>query len=286
MARLTLLLLGKVFIALLVVLTSGVTHATAGTLKVTSFPSGAQVLVDGADTGKVTPMNVSLTDGDHIVTVQIPGSGWSADTRTVTIVTGNNDLSVTLLPMSSTGPAGPAGPAGPEGPPGPTGPPGPSGVSGLAGFSCPTGEGVVGFDPAGQPVCGEAAGGGSGGGAGDDFDGDGIPDALDPCPASPNLFYNGGSYCPATVYAVTQGTLPPGATVVLSGTLVTEASGTSISVALVDGDANYQGPDGSSLVVDLGAILPPAVGSRVNVIGLVLPNQGFAAAAVIVVTQF
>src|SRR5262245_34298926 len=81
----------------------------AGTLKVTSFPSGAQVIVDGVDTGKVTPMNVSLADGDHVVIVRIPGTGWNPDTRTVTIVPGNNDLSVTLLPIQTTGPPGPKG---------------------------------------------------------------------------------------------------------------------------------------------------------------------------------
>src|SRR5512132_1793391 len=72
-------------------------HAQNGVLKVTSFPTGAAVQIDGQPTGKVTPMSVSLTLGDHIVTVSIPG-GWRADTRTVSIVAGNNDLSVTLLP--------------------------------------------------------------------------------------------------------------------------------------------------------------------------------------------
>jgi hypothetical protein len=73
-------------------------QAAAGSLKVTSFPSGAEVIVDGLGTGKVTPMSVALGEGEHTVTVQIPGSGWQPDTRTVTVVSGNNDLSVTLLP--------------------------------------------------------------------------------------------------------------------------------------------------------------------------------------------
>jgi hypothetical protein len=103
---------------------------SAGTLKVTSFPSGAQVTVDGVNTGKVTPMNIALADGDHIVRVEIPGSGWSADTRTVSIVAGNNDLSVTLLPTLTTGPQGPQGP---QGPPGSQGAQGPSGAQGPAG---------------------------------------------------------------------------------------------------------------------------------------------------------
>jgi hypothetical protein len=109
--------------------------SAAATLKVSSFPSGAQVIVDGVNTGKVTPMNISLPEGDHVVTVQIPGSGWNPDTRTVTIVSGNNDLSVTLLPTPTPGPPGPPGP------PGATGQNG-AGVSVFAeapGANCPTG---------------------------------------------------------------------------------------------------------------------------------------------------
>jgi PEGA domain/Collagen triple helix repeat (20 copies) len=89
--------------------------AAASTLKVTSFPSGARVSVDGVNTGKLTPMNVALADGDHVVTVDIPGSGWSADTRVVTITPGNNDLSVTLLPVVTQGPPGLKGDRGDKG---------------------------------------------------------------------------------------------------------------------------------------------------------------------------
>jgi hypothetical protein len=95
-----------------VVLASGATALEAATLKVSSFPSGAQVIVDGVDTGKVTPMNISLPEGDHVVSVQIPSSGWTTDTRIVTIVAGNNDLSVTLLPVMTAGPHGPLVPDG------------------------------------------------------------------------------------------------------------------------------------------------------------------------------
>ena len=65
-----------------------VAHAApsaAATLKVSSFPAGAQVWVDGVNTGKVTPMNISLSEDEHVITVQIPGSEWSAVTRRVTI---------------------------------------------------------------------------------------------------------------------------------------------------------------------------------------------------------
>ena len=48
-----------------------------GTLNVTSFPSGAKVSIDGVDTGKVTPMNISASVGDHVVVVSIPRLGES-----------------------------------------------------------------------------------------------------------------------------------------------------------------------------------------------------------------
>ena len=108
-------------------------EAANGSLKVTSFPSGAEVWVDGANTGKVTPMSVSLAEGDHQVLVQIPNSGWAPNTRTVTLVPGNNDLSVTLLPLLTTGPQGPPGPKGDKGDAGPQGPQGPKGDTGNVG---------------------------------------------------------------------------------------------------------------------------------------------------------
>lgn len=122
--------------ALIVTCLLGVSaHAQTGngSLKVTSFPSGARVVVDGVDTGKVTPMSVSLAVGDHIVVVSIPNSGWNPDTRTVTIISGNNDLSVTLLPTITTGPQGPKGDPGPQGPQGPQGAQGPKGDPGSSG---------------------------------------------------------------------------------------------------------------------------------------------------------
>ena len=126
-----------------------------GALKVTSFPSGAHVSIDGTDTGKITPMSVSLPVGDHTVSVSIPNSGWSVDSRTVTIVSGNNDLSVTLLPAVTNGAPGPQGPKGDNGDTGATGPQGPQGLQGPAGETGPQGpQGEPG--PSGPP-------GGSGG---------------------------------------------------------------------------------------------------------------------------
>jgi hypothetical protein len=114
-------------------------QAQSGALKVTSFPSGAKVSIDGADTGKTTPMSISLAVGDHTVVVSIPNSGWNPDTRTVTIVSGNNDLSVTLLPILTIGPQGP------QGPKGDTGATGAQGAQGLKGDKGEQGvEGVPG----------------------------------------------------------------------------------------------------------------------------------------------
>jgi PEGA domain len=127
-------------LAVILVCSTGVlAQSGKGVLKVTSFPSGAQVIIDGVASGKTTPMSIRLGVGEHTVTVAIPDSSWSPDTRTVTIVSGNNDLSVTLLPALTVGPQGPPGPAGPQGPqglqgekgdPGPPGPPGPPGSGG------------------------------------------------------------------------------------------------------------------------------------------------------------
>src|SRR5260370_5548842 len=113
-----------------------------GRLRVTSFPTGAHVSVDGADTGKVTPMSYSVPVGKHRVMVSMPNSGWNSDTRTVDVTEGNNDLSVTLLPILPAGlmgPQGPAGPAGPQGAPGSAGPAGPVGPAGSQGVAGPQG---------------------------------------------------------------------------------------------------------------------------------------------------
>lgn len=104
-----------------------------GKLKVTSFPSGANVSMDGKDTGKVTPMSMEVSVGWHKVKVSIPSAGWNADLRDVEVTAGSNDLSVTLLPIVSVGPIGPSGPAGPAGPMGPQGPAGPQGPKGATG---------------------------------------------------------------------------------------------------------------------------------------------------------
>lgn len=88
----------KIALVVVAAALAGSTSYANGVLKVTSFPGGANVYVDGEDTGKTTPMTVNLIEGDHEVTVEVPGGVWMPDTRIVTIVQGNNDLSVTLMP--------------------------------------------------------------------------------------------------------------------------------------------------------------------------------------------
>ena len=120
--------------------------AQNGSLKITSFPTGAAVVIDGVNTGKVTPMSVSLSIGEHVVTVSIADAGWRPDTRTVTVAAGNNDLSVTLLPALTVGPKGDKGDPGPAGPQGPQGPPGPMYVPAAAPPVAYTGEFYVTVD--------------------------------------------------------------------------------------------------------------------------------------------
>ena len=133
----------RIFLAIAVCLTLAATVSSAaaqnGALKVTSFPSGAAVSVDGVDTGRLTPMSVNLPVGNHTVVVSLPGPGWRADSRPIDIVSGNNDLSVTLLPMLTVGPQGPKGDKGETGAQGPQGIQGPQGSKGETGAQGPQG---------------------------------------------------------------------------------------------------------------------------------------------------
>ncbi len=84
MKRLTLTLTLRASLLVALMATTSALHAQTctagnGALKVTSFPSGANVSIDGVDTGRLTPMSISLTGGDHTVVVSIPNSGWNPD---------------------------------------------------------------------------------------------------------------------------------------------------------------------------------------------------------------
>src|SRR5882762_7954092 len=128
--------------------------ALKGALKVTSFPSGANVSVDGKDTDRVTPMNISVAVGKHTVVVSSPNSGWNPETRTFVVASGKNALHVTLLPNLAAGPIGPQGPKGDPGPQGTTGPAGPAGSAGATGASGAIGPQGSKGDPGPQGTAG------------------------------------------------------------------------------------------------------------------------------------
>ena len=146
-------------------------------LVITSFPDGANVSIDGVDTGKVTPMELhSIKVGMHTICVSSPSAGWQSDTRTIQVLdvdgggrVRDTHLSFTLMPALTSGPPGPQGIPGPAGPAGAIGPqgfpglsitgpagtpglPGPQGVPGIPGANGPQGiPGIPGVQgPAGQ----------------------------------------------------------------------------------------------------------------------------------------
>jgi hypothetical protein len=122
--------------------------AAQNTLKLSSFPAGASVAIDGVPVAGVTPLSIKVTLGRHEVTVKAPGTTWQPDTRTITVLGGANELTVTLVPILTTGPQGVQGIQGPAGPPGPAGPAGPTGPTGPAGPQGPAGAGVAVVAPA------------------------------------------------------------------------------------------------------------------------------------------
>jgi hypothetical protein len=108
-------------------------------IKVTSFPAGAEVFVDGTDKG-ATPNRISVTAGQHTVLIAPPASGWANFQTTVNVPAGSTvPVDATLVPSLTTGPAGPAGPQGPSGSAGPAGPEGPAGDS-VTGMSLAPGD--------------------------------------------------------------------------------------------------------------------------------------------------
>jgi hypothetical protein len=183
-------------------------------------------------------------------------------------------------PQGISGIAGPAGAQGPTGTPGIDGlqgPVGPSGTSGYANFSCPSGQSITGFNSLAQPLCTAGTGGGGGGGGGlQDSDGDGIPDAVDQCPMTPNVNYLGVSYCPFSLYDVLKGAMVLGAEVTLSKLSVTAVDGTHVTVAILPGDPNYDSAQdpifGSAQTLECGALPVPAVGNIVSLYGAVVPG--------------
>jgi tetratricopeptide (TPR) repeat protein len=67
-----------------------------GRLTVESTPSGALVFVDGQDTAKLTPAEIELSSGDHMVAVQI--EGFQRAEQSVTIPIGGSERLTFALP--------------------------------------------------------------------------------------------------------------------------------------------------------------------------------------------
>ena len=119
---------------LITVLALAGSQAFGQNLVLKSFPSGAEVSIDGTDTGKQTPYNQGITAGQHTILLTPPNTGWNTATQTVTIPSGGMfNLTITLVPTLTTGPQGPAGPQGPQGLQGATGPAGTTGITGASG---------------------------------------------------------------------------------------------------------------------------------------------------------
>jgi hypothetical protein len=125
---------------------------------ITSFPDGASVLIDGLDTGKVTPVELrEIAPGTHMITVS--AAGWQTNTQKITVldvdpVSGrlrDTYLSFTLLPTLTTGPAGPQGDPGPQGIQGLIGPPGTNGTNGINGTNGAAATIAVGTVMSGSP---------------------------------------------------------------------------------------------------------------------------------------
>ena len=66
---------------------AGTAMTTVGQLLLSSFPTGAQVVIDGKAAGQ-TPLEVALPPGPHQITLSAAGMG--DETRTVTIVKGKS----------------------------------------------------------------------------------------------------------------------------------------------------------------------------------------------------
>jgi hypothetical protein len=98
-----------------------------------------------------------------------------------------------------------------------------------------------------------------------DSDADGIGDACDPCPntADPS------GYCPATIYQVNDGEVPPGAKVAITNALVTAAvPGETAWVAIKPGDPGYVERGFSGMEVNVTSLAStPAQGDRIAIEG-------------------
>jgi serine/threonine protein kinase len=72
-----------------------------GTLSIGSKPNGAAITIDGRDTGRVTPAQVILSNGQHTITLKLPG--YLEATQTVNSVDGqSHSISPEMIAMGRT----------------------------------------------------------------------------------------------------------------------------------------------------------------------------------------
>jgi serine/threonine protein kinase len=72
-----------------------------GTLSIGSKPNGAAIAIDGRDTGRVTPAQVILSNGQHSITLKLPG--YLEATQTVNSVDGqSHSISPEMIAMGRT----------------------------------------------------------------------------------------------------------------------------------------------------------------------------------------
>ena len=96
-------------------------RATPSTLALNTQPSGARVKLDGADTGKVTPAELTLTRGSHRVEVAL--DGYLPLSETVEINIGSrHELQIALQPAPVAPPPQPVAKPTPPPPPPPPAP--------------------------------------------------------------------------------------------------------------------------------------------------------------------
>jgi hypothetical protein len=77
--------------------TAAITNAAMTLVDIASTPSGADIEIDGKFVGS-TPSSVSVSPGDHEVTVK--KSGFAAWDKKVSVSTGHISLSAELIPES------------------------------------------------------------------------------------------------------------------------------------------------------------------------------------------
>lgn len=99
-------------VAALMIVSLGAQAAVRGTLRVSSFPPGAEVWIDGTFTGKTTPAILLIATGEHLVMAKAPDAGWAPAQKSVVVESGVNAVSLTLVPQGVQGPPGPPGPPG------------------------------------------------------------------------------------------------------------------------------------------------------------------------------